>query len=475
MSDVQNTHHYTSNPDDTIKATLVNGGMDIDCGSYLKENLGNAFKDGSVKVSDVTVPLQHQFGVLINLGLFDDPASQPYRQINATAVNTPAHQALALDAAQQGMTLLKNVGASKGLPFDSSSIKSIALIGPNANATSTLQGNYYGTAPYLVSPYEGFGKLTTVNYEQGCDISGSSTSGFDAAVGAAKQSDAVVMVMGLDESQESEGHDRTILTLPGVQEQLITTVAQAAAGKPVVVVLLGGGMVDMSFAKTSDAISAIMWAGYPGQSGGDAIARTVFGLSVPSGRLAQTMYPGSFAQNVSMFTQNMRPDPSTGYPGRSYRFYTGEVVYPFGWGLSYTTFKYSLEGADELQASLESLREFSSAYPTWREAAPMRGDLPSLAAASITVTNTGSVAASDSVLLFVTPPNAGKDGNPLKYLVDYEKVFLKPGQSQTVHFQLTARDLALFGTDGRRYAPEGLGSVVVGVGENEARFPLRYQ
>lgn len=477
VSDVQNTHHYTDNTDSTIKDTLVNGGMDIDCGDYVKKNLASAFSDGSVTVAQLQTPLQHQFGVLIDLGLFDDPSTQPYRQIGPSAVNTKEHQALALDAAQQGMTLLKNT-ASKGLPLSTSSVKSVAVIGPNGNATGTLQGNYYGQAPFIVSPYEGFAKLASVHYEKGCDISSQDKSGFNAAVGAAKVSDAVVLVVGLDQSQEREGHDRDILVLPGVQQDLITEVAAAAQGKPVILVVLGGGMVDLTFAKGSDQITAIMWAGYPGQSGGDAIARTVFGLSVPSGRLAQTMYPGSYVNNVSMFNQDVRPDPSKGYPGRSYRFYTGQPVYEFGYGLSYTTFKYTWsQGAirdGEMRASRDSLRSFAAAYPTWTEAAPLRKDLPALASASVTVTNTGSVAAADSVLFFVTPPKAGEDGNPLKYLVDFTKVFLKPGESQTVKFDLTARDLSLFGRDGRRFAPEGMGSVIVGVGENEERFPLRY-
>jgi len=355
-------------------------------------------------------------------------------------------------------------------------VKTLALIGPNANVTGTLQGNYYGHAPFIVSPFEGFQKVvSSIHLESGCAISGDDKSGFDGAVGAAKVADAVVLVMGLDQSQEREGHDRDILTLPGVQQELITTVAAAASGKPVIVVLLGGGMVDMTFAKASKDITAIVWAGYPGQSGGDAIARTVMGLSVPSGRLTQTMYPGSFNATVSMFNQNMRPDTSSNYPGRSYRFYTGEAVYPFGYGLSYTTFQYDWTAEEgQLVASKADIGAFASAYPTWQETAPMRRELAAVATASVKVTNTGSVAASDSVLLFVTPPKAGQDGTPLKYLVDFDKVYLEPGQSQTVSFGLTARDLALFGSDGRRYAPEGLGSVVVGVGENEQRIPLHY-
>ena len=134
----------------------------------------------------------------IALGMFDPPEIQPYCNISTDQINTPTNQALALQAARESIVLLQNDGA---LPLDSS--KKVALIGPNANATGTMQGNYHGTAPYLISPLEGVQKIgASVTYVQGCDVKCSSDSGFSDAVNAAKSADVVVVVVGLDQSQE---------------------------------------------------------------------------------------------------------------------------------------------------------------------------------------------------------------------------------------------------------------------------------
>ena len=132
------------------------------------------------------------------LGMFDPPEDQPYCNISTEQINTTTHQELALQAARESIVLLQNDGA---LPLDMS--KKVALIGPNAMATSTMQGNYHGTAPYLISPMEGLQKIgASVTYKQGCDVKCSSDSGFSDAVNAAKAADVVVVVIGLDQSQE---------------------------------------------------------------------------------------------------------------------------------------------------------------------------------------------------------------------------------------------------------------------------------
>ena len=130
--------------------------------------------------------------------MFDPPENQPYANIGTDQINTPDHQALALQAARESIVLLQNDG---GLPLDMS--KKVALIGPNANATGTMQGSYHGTAPYLISPLEGLQKIgASVTYAQGCDVKCDSDSGFAEAVNAAKAADVVVVVIGLDEGQE---------------------------------------------------------------------------------------------------------------------------------------------------------------------------------------------------------------------------------------------------------------------------------
>jgi len=176
-----------------------------------------------------------------------------------------------------------------------------------------------------------------VNYAQGCSISGGDTSGFQAAIDAAKNSDATVIVIGIDGSQENEGHDRTQITLPGVQSNFIQQVSTAARG-PVVMVIMSGSSVDISAFVPSNDVDAIGWAGYGGQSGGTAIAQVLFGDYNPSGRLPFQFVVGDYINQLNMLDMHMRP--GSGNAGRTYRFYTGKPIYDFGYGLSYTTFTY---------------------------------------------------------------------------------------------------------------------------------------
>ena len=277
VSAVINDHHYTSTSDQTCAATLQ-AGMDIDCGSYLQDNLQAALAAKAVSMDDVDTALTNQFSVQFRLGMFDPASVQPYSKLGAADVNTKAHQQLALSAAQQGIVLMKNAGGH--LPLDASTTKSVAVIGPNGNATTTMQGNYYGQAPYLISPLMGVQSYTTASYTQGCTIAANDTSGFAAAIAAAEAADQVIMVMGLDQTQEREGHDRVILSFPGVQLQLIEKVA-AAAKSPITVVLMCGGPVDVSALVSNPKVGAMLWVGYPGQSGGQAMADVIFGTVNP--------------------------------------------------------------------------------------------------------------------------------------------------------------------------------------------------
>ena len=142
-----------------------------------------------------------------------------------------------------------------------------------------------------------------------------------------------MIIVGIDQSVESEGHDRTQISLPGLQNQFIQEIAGNSSG-PVIVVVMGGGPLDITVPRDLEAVDAIVWCGYPGQSGGQAIADIIFGAYAPAGRLVYTMYPSSFVNEVSMFDMNMRANASSGNPGHTYRFYTGKPVYEFGTGLS---------------------------------------------------------------------------------------------------------------------------------------------
>jgi len=357
--------------------------------------------------------------------------------------------------------LLKN--NNNNLPWSKNNVKTIAVVGPNADNGATMQGNYYGNAPYLITPRQGLGAYGTVTYVKGCDIASSSTSGFNDAITAAKNADATVIVVGLDQSQESEGRDRTIVTFPGNQASFIQQVSAGAKG-PVVLVLMAGSSVDLSSFVSSNDVDAIIWVGYPGQSGGQALAQIIFGDVNPSGRLPFTMHNGNFINENSFLDMHMRPGSSPATTGRTYRFYTGKPVYEFGYGGSYTTFTYQWSSFPEAvsQRVIEKvLTEAEVFVEKFTEPQHI------LATVTCKVTNTGSRAGSDAVLYFVVPTDAGKNGSPLKYLAGFQRVTLGPGESTTVSFNVVARDLALVGTDGRYRTKAGDWIIQIGVGDNQ--------
>ena len=294
--------------------------MDSDCGGFFGRdasgNLGKAIGDGSVPAATWRRALGNVYRVLMRLGYFDPDSKNPYRSYGLDRVDTAAHRQLALEAARQGMVLVKN--DNKRLPLAKKDVKTLAAVGPNANATVTMQSNYHATAPFLISPVMGLEKYTTVNYAVGCNIADNSTAGFADAVKKARAADVTVLVVGLDGSQEGEGHDRTTIDLPGVQGKLISAVAEASKD-PIVLVVMSGGPVDVSAAKANPKVGAILIVGYPGQSGGQAIAETIFGDNNPGGKLTQTWYYANYTSEISMFDMNMRPNTTTGSPGRTYR------------------------------------------------------------------------------------------------------------------------------------------------------------
>lgn len=251
-------------------------GINMNCGGYLVQHTEKAIELGKVEESDVNRALVYDFTVLMRLGFFDgDPKSLPFSNLGPSDVCTNEHQFLALDAARQGIVLLDNNGA---LPLSKNTTKSLAVIGPNANATQLLLNEYYGVPCGITSPLQGLHKyVSKLTYIPGCiDVKCEDELNIKAAVEASAEADATVLVMGLDMSTEHENLDRVALTLPGHQERLIKNVANASKGR-VVLVIMAAGPVDLSFVKNMNKIGGVLWVGYPGQSGGDAIAQVIFG------------------------------------------------------------------------------------------------------------------------------------------------------------------------------------------------------
>ncbi|KAJ0733104.1 putative glycosidase [Helianthus annuus] len=322
--------NYTKSPEDAV-AIALKAGTDINCGTYMLRHTKDAVDMGKVEEEVIDKALLNLFTVQLRLGLFDgDPLKGKYGKLGPANVCTSDHKNLALEAVRQGVVLLKN--DNKFLPLRKDAVSSLAVIGPMANATDALGGGYTGVPCSPTSIVEGLKRyVTKTTFSSGClDVACASNAGFAEAVSISEPADFVIVVAGLDLTQETEDRDRFSLLLPGYQTALVTTVA-ATSKKPIVLVLTGGGPLDVSFAQSDPRVASIIWVGYPGEAGGRALAEIVFGDHNPSGKLPVTWYPESFTK-VPMNNMNMRPDPSRNYPGRTYRFYTGDVVYGFGHG-----------------------------------------------------------------------------------------------------------------------------------------------
>lgn len=237
--------------------------------------------------------------------MFDPIDQQPYLHYPKEVVGAASHRSLARTLAAESITLLKNEGDI--LPLNSVMLSQLAIMGPHLNSTVSLCGNYYGSLPHVVSPFEGIVNVVGASRVvglQGCSIHSTSTSGFEAAVTAAKASDYAILFVGIDQAIESEGRDRVDLTLPGAQEAFVSAISGVQPNT--IVVLINGGPIDISSLKSNANIKAILEAYYPGEEGGNAIADVLFGIYCPSGRLPYTIYPQDYVNQISNLEMGMK-------------------------------------------------------------------------------------------------------------------------------------------------------------------------
>ncbi|XP_073009826.1 probable beta-D-xylosidase 2 isoform X1 [Typha latifolia] len=458
-----NNQHYTSNPEDAAADTLK-AGLDLDCGSFLAQHTGSAVQKGKVSDGDIDAAVTHTVAVQMRLGMYDgEPSEQHFGDLGPNDVCSSAHQELAAEAARQGIVLLKN-NKRGALPLSTANLHTVAVIGPNSDATVTMIGNYAGVPCGYTSPLQGIGRYAKTIHQMGCTnvACTGDDQPIDAAVDAARQADATIMVVGLDQSIEAEGRDRESLLLPGRQQELVLKVAAASQG-PTVLVLMCGGPVDVSFAENN---RMILWVGYPGQAGGAAIADVIFGAYNPGGKLPVTWYPEEYVEKVPMTTMAMRADPSKNYPGRSYRFYTGPVVYPFGHGLSYTTFSHSLARrvpaefaipiSNSLRANYVNLIELNRTVPVIHAQCDGLHIL-----VHVDVKNLGRRDGTHTVLVYSSPP-VGHSA-PTKQLVAFKKVYVVAGRQIRVIIKIdVCKDLSFASVDGIRRIPIGDHNLQIG-------------
>ncbi|KAF2847578.1 glycoside hydrolase family 3 protein [Plenodomus tracheiphilus IPT5] len=443
-------HEWSATREQAVADSLI-AGTDLDCGTYMQEHLPGAFAQGLVNETVLDQALVRQYSSLVRLGWFDSAASQPYRQLGWDSVATNASQALARKAAAEGIVLLKNNGV---LPLSVDSSTSLGVFGDWANASSQLLGNYAGVSTYLHSPLWALQQENfTINYAGG-NPGGQgdpTTNRWSSLSGAIATSDILIYVGGIDNSVEEEGHDRTSLAWTGAQLDVIGQLADT--GKPTIVVVMGGGQIDNSPLANNANISAILWAGYPGQDGGSAIVDILTGKSAPAGRLPQTQYPASYIREVPMTDMALRPGKNN--PGRTYKWYNGTAVYEFGYGMHYTNFTANI--TSELQQNYT----ISDLTSTCQNATGITLERCAFTSVDISVTNTGKVA-SDYVTLAYIAGTHGPAPHPKKSLVSYKRLFnIAPGASATATLDLSLASLARVDETGNKVLYPGAYSLLI--------------
>ncbi len=434
-------HHQIVDSPRGAAAMAVRAGCDLNCGDtyqYLLEAVGK----GLLSEYDIDQALIHLFNLRFRLGMFDPIEAVPYAHIPMAAVDSPANQALALEVARQSLVLLKN--QDHLLPLDKN-LERIAVIGPNADDALVLRGNYYGTPSESVTILQGIREVlspsTSIQYARGCDVLFPGQEGFDEAVRIAQDAEIAIMVMGLSQQVEgeegqSEGlrdglvsqGDREDIRLPGQQEALLKAVVET--GTPVVLVLLNGSALAIN--RADEHVPAILEAWYPGQAGGRAVAETLFGDSVPGGKLPVTFYRS---------VEQLPPFDDYSMEGRTYRYFDGDVLYPFGYGLSYTQFEYQ-----DLSLSHSQIWGHETVQ------------------VACTVRNVGELAGDEVVQVYLHD-EAASVPVPRHQLVGFKRVHLTPGAGERLTFSISPKQFAYADENGDWIIEKGAFTIFVGGGQ----------
>ena len=435
-----------------VGALALDAGVDMDMVAEIyARDLAAQVRSGRVSMTTLDEAARRVLRLKYRLGLFSDPYGRSDAQRERAAVLTAANRAAARDVARRSVVLLKNDRSVLPLRKD---IDTIAVIGALAADSGATLGNWtaVGQASDAVTPLEGIRRAvsprTGVLYARGAAVQGTDTSGFAEALRVARRASVVVVVIGETPDMSAEANSRAFLDIPGVQERLATELA--ATGKPVVVVLMNGR--PLAIPRLDGAVPAIVESWFLGVETGNALADVLFGDVNPGGKLPAT-FPRATGQVPIYYAHK-----NTGRPPDAANHYTSKYndlpwtpLYPFGFGLSYTTFTTS---APRLDAT--TLRAGDSL------------------GVSVDVKNTGSRAGDEVVQLYVRDDVASVT-RPVMELRRFRRVTLKPGESQTLRFILGMSDLAFLDTSMTRVVEPGTFTVFAGTSSasvSEAKFTL---
>lgn len=416
-------NHHRTHLDDMVAASdAMLAGTDLECGD-LYQLLEQGVQKGLHSEREINVSVTRLLTILFKIGMFDPTDRNPYASIGREVIECEAHKKHAYRMAQESMVLLKNENSI--LPLDVRRVKKLALIGPNADNEQTLLASYFGTPSVIMTPYkslkERYGDRIEITYIKGVDFVSKleKAPSFEQVAAEAGKNDVIVFVGGISADYEGEAGDagaggyagfasgdRTSISLPFVQTELLKELKKT--GKPLIIVNMSGSI--MSFEWESQHADAILQAWYGGQAAGDAITDVLFGEYNPAGRMPLTTYRSD---------KDLPPFEDYSMSNRTYRYFQGEPRYPFGYGLSYTSFSYRNLTCESQVQTGNSLK------------------------VSVWVKNTGKRDGDEVVQLYVSHPQNKNVRIPLCALKGFMRIHLKAGEERKVDFTLRPEDLAL--------------------------------
>lgn len=422
-------------PDEASAAVnAVLHGTDVECGNHTYKSLTEAVKDGKISEKEIDISLKRLFALRFRLGMFDPPEMVKYAQIPITALESQPHKNHALKMARESIVLLRN--ENNLLPL-SKSIRKIAVLGPNADNANTQLGNYNGQPSVVTTVLQGIKEKlpnAEVFYSRAINFVDTVQVDFKKIIDSVNDADVIVYVGGISPRLEGEemkvnnpgfnGGDRTSILLPAMQTGFLK--ALKATGKPVVFVMMTGSAIAIPW--EAENIPAIINGWYGGQSGGTAIADVLFGDYNPAGRLPVSFYKSD---------ADLPPFEDYSMQNRTYRYFKGEALYPFGFGLSYSKFRYS-----NLKVSKKQINKNQSLN------------------IEVTVTNSGEMNGEEVTQLYLSNQNFA--GAPLQALKGFKRIALASKQSRKINFTLTPDQLQMIDENGNFIFVPGSVKIIVG-------------
>lgn len=432
--------HGVVKTDAEAAALAVKSGVSLNCGNTYSA-LTTAINEGLITEKEIDTQLAILLKTRFKLGLFDPKGSNPYDKISIDVVNNEANRALSKEAAQKSIVLLKNNGI---LPLKNN-LSKYFVTGPNAASIEILLGNYYGINKNMVSILEGISAAISptsqLQYRLGAMLNKPNINPINYATGNAGNSDVTIVVLGVSSQLEGEegdsidsdtAGDRLDYNLPKNQIDYLKDLRKTADKnpenkKPIVAIITGGSPINL--AEVHELADAVLFVWYPGEEGGTAVADVLFGNVSPSGRLPIT-FPKSLDQLPAFDDYTMQ--------GRTYKYMNEDPLYPFGFGLSYTTFSYN-----NIKASSASITKKDKVF------------------VEVNVTNTGKVKSDEVVQVYISDLEASVTV-PNSKLINTKRITLEAGASKKLSFEITPKDFEIILNDGSKTIESGDFKIYVG-------------